>query len=163
MKIGFGLSCGKESMDYYARMSWHDVKAVVRDRPEVWCRPGSVWWTYWGENIGAELNGKGEEYLRPVIILTSFSKKMCFVIPLTSQRKKGNHSIQIKWKNHIGDFRFSNALLRRARVISTKRLKRIAGTASPETLQSLIQKYTKQLNTIMTAPLAQCLGASKGK
>lgn len=42
-----------------------------------------------GQNIGFEQNGKGDNFVRPVIILKKFNKNMFFGIPLSTQIKDG--------------------------------------------------------------------------
>jgi mRNA interferase MazF len=42
-------------------------------------------WCSLGENIGVEMNGKGEDYLRPVLVIKVFNKKHVWVLPFSSQ------------------------------------------------------------------------------
>lgn len=48
-----------------------------------------IWFIKIGENIGFEQNGKGDKFLRPVIIYKKFSKFVFLGIPLTRVNKDG--------------------------------------------------------------------------
>ena len=44
-----------------------------------------------GKNIGYEQNGKGDEFLRPVVVLRKFSNRYFLGVPLSSKEKGGNY------------------------------------------------------------------------
>jgi mRNA interferase MazF len=46
-----------------------------------------------GENIGFEQNGKGDEFVRPVLILKRLTKDMFFGIPLSTIHRDGSFFI----------------------------------------------------------------------
>jgi len=48
-----------------------------------------MWWISFGENIGAEIYGKGELFTRPGIVIRKFSNGFYLVAPTTSQRHEG--------------------------------------------------------------------------
>lgn len=76
-----------------------------------------VWFTKIGENIGFEQNGKGEEFLRPVIVYKKFSRNVFLAIPLTKAIKEGRfyHSFKFHGKT-------STAILSQIRLFDSKRL-----------------------------------------
>ncbi len=84
-----------------------------------------IWFIKIGENIGFEQNGKGEEFLRPVIVYKKFSKNVFLGIPLTKSNKEGRF---------YGSFDFrgkrSNAILSQVRLFDSKRLKYMFGKMS---------------------------------
>ena len=70
---------------------WNCQKKRIDDENRsLFFKEGEVWWCSLGLNIGEEVYGKGEEFLRPVHILKKLSKNMCIVIPITSKEKGGN-------------------------------------------------------------------------
>ncbi len=77
-----------------------------------------VWFIKMGLNVGFEQDGKGEEYLRPVLILKKFNKTVFLGIPLTKVGKKlpFYHTFKFKGEN-------STAILSQVRLFDTKRLK----------------------------------------
>lgn len=135
------LACEEALRRYYGCMTWEKIKAVVGKRSEVRCKPQQVWWAYIGENIGKEQNGKGEQFLRPVIVIQSISRKLCFVLPLTSKQKKGRVYVPIAWKRLNSAVMHDCAIISQARVISTKRLIKIVGNLeSIESFRKLIKR-----------------------
>ena len=55
-------------------------KAIMRKFKE-W----ELWWCAIGENVGIEINGKGEMFARPVVIYHKFSRYGFLAIPLTTK------------------------------------------------------------------------------
>ena len=43
-----------------------------------------------GQNIGFEQNGKGKEFIRPVLIYKKLTKDMFIGIPLTTTNREGS-------------------------------------------------------------------------
>lgn len=78
-----------------------------------------VWWCSIGINIGVEIDGKHENFERPVIVLKKFNNHLLWILPLTSQPKFGTwfYSLQYHQKT-------SYVLLTQMRSISNKRLLR---------------------------------------
>ena len=44
-----------------------------------------IWWCTFGVNIGREIYGKGEDFLRPVLVINTEMDSMFIGIPLTSK------------------------------------------------------------------------------
>ena len=84
-----------------------------------------VWFIKIGENIGFEQNGKGGEFLRPVIVYKKFSRNVFLGIPLTKTIKEGKF-----YSNFDFQGRKSNAILSQIRLFDSKRLKYKIGTMS---------------------------------
>lgn len=84
-----------------------------------------VWFVKIGENIGFEQDGKGEEFLRPVIVYKKFSRNVFLGIPLTRALKEGKFY-------RVFDFQGerSNAILSQIRLFDSKRLKYKVGKMS---------------------------------
>lgn len=78
-----------------------------------------IWNIGMGKNVGFEEDGKGEDFLRPVLILKKFSKEIFWGIPLTSASKK-------EYPQFYHSFIFKNnestAILTQIRLYSKKRL-----------------------------------------
>ncbi len=84
-----------------------------------------VWFIKIGENVGFEQNGKGEEFLRPVIVYKKFSKNVFLGIPLTKANKEGRFYLSFDFKGQK-----SNAILSQIRLFDSKRLKYKIGKMS---------------------------------
>ncbi len=60
---------------------------------------GQLWWAYLGKNIATEIDGKGENYSRPVIIIQKVYTDACLVIPLTSSCRTGDYYVSFEDNN----------------------------------------------------------------
>ena len=58
-----------------------------------------VWYCFTGENIGTEISGKGQEYLRPYLILKKLDKYSFIGLPLSTQSKIGDRYFKIEFRN----------------------------------------------------------------
>ena len=94
-----------------------------------------IWFIKIGENVGFEQNGKGEEFLRPVIVYKKFSKNVFLGIPLTRRIKEGIFYNGFNFQN-----RKSNAILSQIRLFDSKRLSYSIGRMSNGDYQQLKEK-----------------------
>jgi len=77
-----------------------------------------VWWCALGLNLGSEEDGKGWNYLRPVLILKSFGNVICTILPISTSNKEHWTKIEIGFINN----RPSKILLNQIRSVDTRRL-----------------------------------------
>src|SRR3989338_1094862 len=77
-----------------------------------------IWWCQFGVNIGTEQDGRGDNFLRPGLILRGFGSDACLVVPLTTSARE--HPLRVS----IGevDGQRARANLSQIRVIDTRRL-----------------------------------------
>ena len=81
-----------------------------------------IWWAYLGENVGHEEDGKGENFMRPFIVIRKFNKELLFGIPCSSITKDNQYYFEVVvWS---GNFKTA-ALLSQGRTISSRRLVKI--------------------------------------
>jgi mRNA-degrading endonuclease toxin of MazEF toxin-antitoxin module len=78
---------------------------------------GQIWWCNVGENIGHEENGKGEMFLRPVLIIKKFNSRLFYGLPTSSIIKDNKYYFQINIKN-----KDISILLSQMRAMDAKRL-----------------------------------------
>jgi mRNA interferase MazF len=73
-------------------LQWIKVKATLHflDFHPPFVSEGQIWWVSLGENIGTEINGKGNLFSRPVIIFKKLSNKFYAVIPASTKIHSGN-------------------------------------------------------------------------
>jgi mRNA-degrading endonuclease toxin of MazEF toxin-antitoxin module len=76
-----------------------------------------IWFIKIGENVGFEQNGKGKEFLRPVVIYKKFSKNVFLGIPLTKANREGKFYSSFEFHSKI-----STAILSQIRLFDSKRL-----------------------------------------
>ncbi len=78
-----------------------------------------IWFLSIGANVGSEIDGKHNQYERPVLVLKKFSETLFFGLPMTSKRKRGNWFYTLTING-----RLSVVVLDQGRVFSPKRLVR---------------------------------------
>jgi mRNA interferase MazF len=104
--------------------AWNEVKKVANGRHDApFYHERELWWCALGINVGAEQDGSGAEYRRPVLILKGLSVTTCLVIPLTTSAK--HHPLRYEIGTVEG--KDAQALLSQMRVLDTKRLVRKIG------------------------------------
>jgi len=80
---------------------WNEQKKNIENNNRISIRRGSVWFCNFGLNIGYEIDGKDESFLRPALVLKSFGKGGGIVIPLTSSQKQNKYLISINDKSFV--------------------------------------------------------------
>ncbi len=100
-----------------------------------------------GVNVGYEQDGKGEEFLRPVLVYKKFNKRIFLGIPLTSKEKLDKFHFQFEYKKGVKSF----AILSQIKLFDVKRAKYYHGKISKDYFNKLQQKL---LDLIVT-PLHQ--------
>jgi mRNA interferase MazF len=130
---------------------WNTSKKMINTNSrEVFGYPREVWWCSLGINIGAEIDGKNENFERPVIIMKVYNKETMFVLPTTTRARNDKFHMPIE----IGavdqktgeDYRKTVYIkLTQARVISNKRLMRKVDVINEEDfkrIQDVFKDFT---------------------
>ena len=104
-----------------------------------------------GTNIGFEQDGRGDESLRPILVLRKFNNEIAWVLPLTRRHKPGNPdyvAFEYIAFPEIDDapLRPSVAILSQLRLLDIKRFRYKIGTV-PADMFGLIKEKTRQLLT----------------
>ena len=56
---------------------WIKVKKSLHESSIQKCvKEGEVWWCGMGENVGVEINGKNEEFSRPILVFKKFTSAL---------------------------------------------------------------------------------------
>ncbi len=121
--------------------SWLLLKKNIHaNRPSLLVNSGGIWWCSVGVNIGAEIDGKNEDFERPVIIVMVYNKETVAVLPVAKKPKKDifHHKVSIS-----GESRWVK--LTQTRVISSKRLTRKIAALSDTSLRDLIIAWKNML------------------
>ena len=118
---------------------WIEIKEDIHfEGVERSIREGEVWWCALGENVGVEINGKNEEFSRPVVIMKKLSKYGFMGVPLTSQKHKGSWYVPFTFKNWR-----EYAVLAQARVMSVYRLYDKMGTLPMSDLEKIRRGFVR--------------------
>jgi mRNA interferase MazF len=104
-----------------------------------------VWWCIVGTNIGVEIDGKHELFLRPVVVVRKFNKYMTLVVPTTTQDKDNKYY-------HIvfgEDDKIYNTCLSQVKSISSKRLFRKIGMIKVSDYGPLVDKVALMVKGLL--------------
>lgn len=92
-----------------------------------------------GKNIGFEQDGKGEEFLRPVLIFKKFNKQLFWGIPLTRKDKKGAYYLTLpEMRGHT-----NTLILSQLRLFDAKRLRYQIGVCPVEIFEVAVSRIKK--------------------
>ncbi len=122
--------------------TWNEKKKKVNnDHGRPFFHEGEIWFCYIGENIGFEQDGRGEDFLRPVLVFKKFNNNIFWGIPLSKSR----NNINKKNSKFYYQFKFiegiqSVAILSQIRLIDAKRLARKIGDISKNDFELVIKK-----------------------
>lgn len=92
-----------------------------------------------GQNVGFEQNGKGNEFIRPVIILKKITNDMFIGVPLSTQLKNGSWFYKFSF-NKNGKVSNNIAIIPQIKMYSTKRLLNRIGKINIENFNELKEK-----------------------
>lgn len=99
--------------------NWNTSKKLINKNtaPEFY-HQREVWWCSLGINVGFEIDGTGDNFDRPVLVLKGFNKDTFLGVALTGRKKEGRYYF------YLGEIegRPATAVLSQIRLIDTKRL-----------------------------------------
>jgi mRNA-degrading endonuclease toxin of MazEF toxin-antitoxin module len=123
--------------------NWNEIKKFTSTNNKKYTfKVREIYWLKVGYNLGYEIYGKGDEYLRPVLVFRKFSKESFLGIPLTSQAKDDMFHFAFK---PINKDKTNYAILSQIRLFSTKRIKNKFGKISTDDFENLKVKLKELL------------------
>jgi mRNA interferase MazF len=122
--------------------SWNSQKKKVHlTEGNVLFYEREVWWVKLGINVGSEIDGRHELFLRPVIIIRKFNKDMAIVLPTTTQDKTNKYYFDV-----LGvEGKIYKACLSQIKTISSKRLFRKIDTINKNDYSKLLNKICQTI------------------
>lgn len=111
-----------------------------------------------GHNIGYEQNGKGEGFVRPVIIFKKLNKEMFFGIPLSTQLKEGSFYFRFTFYKSSKIVE-NTAILAQMRLFSAKRLLNKIGKIENGQYEALASKLEELMRV---TPQSKTAGGPEG-
>ena len=115
---------------------WHKRKAVIdsiEQRP--FFHEREIWFCYLGTNVGFEQDGRGKDFLRPVVIVRKFNQQVFWAVPLTRTHKKSKYYFAFHFLGEV-----SVVVLSQLRLVDARRLSYKIGEMSSGDFRTLIQK-----------------------
>lgn len=71
-------------------IAWTKLKARIHVSEKIiYPKRREIWWASLGQNIGVEINGKNNNFERPVLVIRVFNKNSVLVLPISSTEKTG--------------------------------------------------------------------------
>jgi mRNA interferase MazF len=124
--------------DYFSKLlEWCKIELFLwNKRSNLLFKEGEVWWCSIGVSIGVEIFGKGNKFVRPVLIFKKLGPDSFLGIPLTTQQKKGTWYAPTILKGKTG-----NVLLAQLRVLDRRRLLDRIGTLGDINITEIKQAF----------------------
>src|SRR3989344_6145662 len=115
-------------------LEWIGIKQKMdaREHKPPLTSEGDLWWCAVGENVGIEVNGKSNDFTRPVIVLKKFGRLGFLSIPTTTRSRTGSWYVSFRHKGIQ-----ETSVLSQARVLSYKRLHSKMGTLDDEDFRNV--------------------------
>ncbi|MBX4198640.1 type II toxin-antitoxin system PemK/MazF family toxin [Candidatus Parcubacteria bacterium] len=118
---------------------WNELKKKIEadtSKPDRFPKCGEVWMSNLGRNIGFEQNGSGNNFSRPVLVVTKFNNHMFWCIPLSTKQKR----FDFYFNYTDPDDKKVSAILAQMRLVSVKRLKRKLYDINSDELEKIKNK-----------------------
>lgn len=120
---------------------WHTRKEFLHaEKQRPFFHEGEVWFCSLGVNVGFEQDGRGEEFLRPIVVVKKFNQEVCWGIPITKSCKQGQHYFPFQLNEKL-----STAILSQIRLIDGKRLQYKIGNVAHDDLQQMKKRLAQFL------------------
>ena len=122
---------------------WNNEKQMIHGKQNmnnVFFKEREIWWCHLGLNIGFEQNGKGDAFLRPILVLKKFSASTLVGLPLTTANKSHKYLIHCDALDKV----FRQAGISQLRTLDSRRLHEKITTVSEDSFVT-IRKATREL------------------
>ncbi|MFH1253217.1 MAG: type II toxin-antitoxin system PemK/MazF family toxin [Candidatus Uhrbacteria bacterium] len=98
-------------------VGWTKLKIKIHfSQRRIFPKEREIWWVSLGQNIGVEINGKNENFERPVLVVKKYSLDSVLVLPISSRSRDNQYCFDFINNNKNGSINFSQV-----KSISTKR------------------------------------------
>ena len=117
---------------------WIKIKRSLHERRRLRSfKEGEIWWCGVGENVGSEICGKGEDFLRPVLVINKLSKYNFIGVPLTSKKHIGTW-----YANFIFRDKIECAVIAQVENVSTYRMHHKMGEVPEADFNKVLRKLS---------------------
>ncbi len=116
---------------------WNTLKKRINDNSShIFFKEREVWFINMGANVRFEQDGKGDKFLRPVLVIKKFNKEMFWGLPCTGSKKQG------KYYKYIGNInnKENSVILSQLRILSSARLVYKIGSVSENVFLSVLDQ-----------------------
>lgn len=128
-------------MDLVLYDKWNKIKKEISNKENKRVKVGKIYWVHIGYNIGSEVYGKRNKFVRPVLVVKQINNIGLFLgIPLSSKSNKLYYEF-IDSKNRI-----QYAMLLQIRIFSSKRVINPHGNIDNKSLLDIKSKIKDLYN-----------------
>lgn len=122
--------------------TWTPIKCSINnaEEPRLFFHEREIWYCHFGENVGFEQDGRGDQFLRPVVIVRKFNNEIFWGVPLTRTKKRLPFYFSFRMQADPVSEEDSTAVLSQLRLVDAKRLRRHIGYISEGDVTLLKQK-----------------------
>lgn len=97
---------------------WNQVKQTLnREERNPCVRAGEIRWATFGVNVGSEIDGKGNSFTRPVLIIHTIGNYLALVVPMSTKLKHSAGYVPFNYND-----KNVSLCLHQMRAISQKRI-----------------------------------------
>lgn len=116
---------------------WHKEKSDIHhERVRPFFHERELWFVSLGVNVGFEEDGKGKDFLRPVLVLKKFNNQSFWGIPVTKRIKAGKYYFPF----NIDGRGQNNLILSQLRLMDAKRMQYKIGLMDKKEFSEVKQK-----------------------
>jgi mRNA interferase MazF len=123
---------------------WNTIKQITHfNNKIIGIKERDILFVNMGQNIGYEQDGKGDEFLRPVVVIKKFNKNMFLGIALTTKTKDNKYHFEFSYQNKSGKIIKNSAILSQVKLYDTKRVKYKSGMISIEEFKKMYRLFNE--------------------
>ncbi len=121
---------------------WNNLKKQIDCKQGIlYFKEGEIWWIHAGLNIGFEINGKGKEFMRPILIVRKYNKYSFLAIPLSTSKITNQYKVPVG----LIDDKEAVAVLSQIKNVDSRRLINKIGSLE-KNLFKIVKEKTSQVN-----------------
>lgn len=125
---------------------WNTIKKEAQKEKVLFgFKNRDIFYIKMGQNVGFEQNGKGNNFVRPIVVLKKFNPDMFFGIPLSTQIKEGRFYYYFEFRKK--DIMIKNiVLLSQMKLFSSNRLLNKIGVMNKNDFKNMKEKFIKLID-----------------
>jgi mRNA interferase MazF len=136
---------------------WHKVKSWIDEyNHRRFYYEREIWWCHTGLNVGTEMDGKGFDFSRPILVIKSIDRNSFLGVPLTTKMKDTPYHCEVS----LGDNFRRMCVLSQVRYFDTRRFSEKMGMLDMEQFKVIRQKVVELVQQPFVHPPSE---PSEGK
>ena len=124
---------------------WNEIKKKISQKNrKLGIKPREIFWVKIGHNLGSEEFGKGNDFLRPVIVIRQLTGDLFVGVPTTTTLKdNGDYFHSLEYLDISKKNIKSSAMLLQLRTFSKKRVLSKLGRVNKDDFEIIVEKLKK--------------------